>query len=361
MKMVSMALETKLKKYLLGLDPKLLGLDSEPKNVELKPLGLGESNLNYIAVLNGKRLVVRINMDPKVPNKSKEEFIALKTIERLEIAPRALLLDDSRKVISESFIILEYLPGSPLNKHIKKLNQETIKKLATIVAKLHMLPTGKLKLNTKRLTYISWLADIEENIKYIKMKRAQYFVRNDWFIGLIDATFSRIKAPLENPKYLNKCCLIHGDICEQNILVNNNKLVLIDWESVGLGDPAAEITKIFEAFGGIKFSDDQRRLFLKTYLEIRRDGTLKQRIQIFAPLIRYEQFIWAVMHVFEIGEKDMHASFVKNKNLNEHLGFAEDTFNLCKSTGIFDKDVEWSEKMVFPERYLREVRKSLRS
>ncbi len=356
-----MALETKLKKYLLGLDPKLLGLDSELKSVELKTLGLGESNLNYLAVLNGKRLVVRINMDPKVPNKSKEEFIALKTIERLKIAPRALLLDDSRKVISESFIILEYLPGSPLNKHIKKLNRRTIEKLATIVAKLHLLPVGKLKLNTERPTYTSWLTYIEDNIEYIKMKRARYFGRNDKFIRLIDATFSRIKAPLETPKYPNKRCLIHGDICEQNILVNSNQLVLIDWESVGLGDPAAEITKIFEAFGGIKFSDEQRRLFLKTYLEIRHDGTLKQRIRTFTPLIRYEQFVWAVMHVFEIGEKDMHASFVKNKNLKEHLGFAEETFDLCKSTGIFDKDLEWSAKTVFPERYLREVRKSARS
>ena len=188
------------------------------------------------------------------------------------------------------------------------------------------------------------------------MKRVRYFKRNDKFTRLIDAAFSKIKAPLKTPKYPNKCCLIHGDICEQNILVNNNKFLLIDWESVSLSDPAAEITKIFEAFGRIKFSDEQRQLFLKTYLKIRSDGTLKQRIQTFIPLIRYEQFIWAIMHVFEIGEKDMYASFVNNKNLKEHLEFAEETFNLCKGTGIFDKNLEWSAKMVFPERYLKEVR-----
>ena len=350
-----MNLETKLKKYLLGLDLKLLGLDGKLKSIKLKSLEFGESNLNYIAVLNKKKFVIRINMDPKMPNKSREEFVALKTIEHLKIAPRALFLDDSRKVINETFIILEYQPGHTLNKHLKKLNRRTIEKLAVIVAELHLLHVNKLKLNIERPTYASWLTGIKNNIEYIKIKRAKYFERNDKFIRIMDNTLSKIKASLETPKYQNKRCLIHGDICEQNVLVNNNQLVLIDWESVGLGDPAAEITKIFEAFGRIKFSDEQRRLFLKTYLKIRKDKTLKQRIQIFTPLIRYEQFVWAVMHVFEIGEKDMHTSFVKNKNLKEHLEFAEETFNLCKSTGILDKNFEWSAKMVFPKHYLRSV------
>ena len=164
MNWMSMSLDTKIKKYLLGLDPKLLGLNSKLKNVELKSLGLGESNLNYLAVLDGKRFVVRINMDPKISNKSRKEFIALKNIEYLKIAPRALLLDDSRKVINESFIVLEYLPGSPLYKHLKKLNRKTTEKLATIVAKLHLIPIGKLKLNTDRPTYTSWLIDIEVEV-----------------------------------------------------------------------------------------------------------------------------------------------------------------------------------------------------
>ena len=249
MNWMSMSLDTKIKKYLLGLDPKLLGLNSKLKNVELKSLGLGESNLNYLAVLDGKRFVVRINMDPKISNKSRKEFIALKNIEYLKIAPRALLLDDSRKVINESFIVLEYLPGSPLYKHLKKLNRKTTEKLATIVAKLHLIPIGKLKLNTDRPTYTSWLIDIEDNIKYIKMKRARYFGRNDQFTKLIDTTLSRIKVPIETTKYPNKRCVIHGDICEQNILVHNNQLILIDWESVGLGDPAGEITRTLSKIG----------------------------------------------------------------------------------------------------------------
>ena len=356
-----MTLETKLKKYLLGVDPELLGLDGELKRVELRPLGLGESNLNYLAISNGRRFVVRINMDPKVPDKSREEFIALKAIEHLKIAPRVLLLDDSRKVISESFIILEYLSGSPLNKHLKKLNKRTIEKLATLVARLHQLQVGKLKLKLERPTYTSWLTHIDGNIKYIKKKRAQYFNRNDGFTRLLSMSFNKIKAFSDISKYLNKRCIIHGDICEQNILIDRDHLALIDWESVGLGDPAVEITKIFEAFGRIKFSSEQRRLFLKTYLKIRRDGTLKQRVQASTPLIRYEQFVWAVMHVFEIGEKDLHPFFVKNKDLKEHLDFAEETFNMCKSIGIFDKDLEWSEKMVFPEHYLREVRNGART
>ncbi len=347
-----MDLETGLGRYLIRIDPALLNLKAKIKGAKLRRLGMGESNLNYLAILNGKRFVVRINMDKNTPNKSRDEFNALKAIENLKIAPRAFLLDDSKEAVDVPFIVLEYMPGVQLDKHQKILDSKTVRNLARTVARLHSLPTTDLKLKMDTPTYGSLLKRIGKNIEYIKNKRAGYFGPKDEFRGLIDFSFKKVEKALESHKPRNECCIVHGDVCEQNILVNNYVPILIDWESVGFGDPAVEIARMFEAFGRIKFSEEQKRMFLNAYLKLRPDRTLRDRIRIFTPLIKYEQFTWAVMHVFEIKENGMHELFVKGKDIREDLKFAEETFNGCREIGIFDKGLEWSARMVFPEKYL---------
>lgn len=347
-----MDLETELSRYLISIDPALLNLKAKIKGARLRRLGMGESNLNYLAILNGKKFIVRINMDKNAPNKSRDEFNALKAIENLEIAPRAFLLDDSGSAVDVPFIVLEYLPGVQLDKHQKILDSKTVRSLAGTVARLHSLPATTLKLKMETPTYRSLLNRIAKNIRYIKNKRARYFDPKDEFSRLIDGSFKKVEKALESPKPQNERCIVHGDVCEQNILVNKAGPILIDWESVGFGDPAVEIARMFEAFGRIKFSEGQERMFLDAYLKLRPDRTLMDRIRIFTPLIRYEQFTWAVMHVFEIKEMDMHELFVKNKDIREDLEFVEETFNGCKDIGIFDKSLEWSAGMVFPKKYL---------
>ena len=84
-----------------------------------------------------------------------------------------------------------------------------------------------------------------------RWSRAGYFGPKDEFRGLIDFSFKKVEKALESHKPRNECCIVHGDVCEQNILVNNYVPILIDWESVGFGDPAVEIARMFEALAMI--------------------------------------------------------------------------------------------------------------
>lgn len=117
--------EQMIKGYLQKLDPKIFGLN-KMKPLKIKRIGLGESNLNYLAIINGKKFTVRINMDLRSPNKSEKEYNSLRIVEHQGIAPKVFHLETSKKFLGETFIILEYLEGKSLEK-CKKIDERTEK------------------------------------------------------------------------------------------------------------------------------------------------------------------------------------------------------------------------------------------
>ncbi len=339
-------MKNKIIQYFEGLKSAQLGLRNKIIVENISELGLGESNLNYLVIANNKKFVIRINMDINNPDKSKREFVALKSIENLHIAPKVFILDDSKIHINESFLIMEYVEGVSLDKAKKKLNMKIIRKLAELVANLHSLKVSK-NLQKERSNYNAWISIIKERMDYIKKQRSKYF-EEDIFDKLLDETFSKIKRIAKSAKYKNIFCLGHGDICQQNIIIHKGKLKLIDWESLGLRDPASDIGMIFEGFG-IDLTKKQEDEFLKQYLKIRHDETIRERLRIFKPIIQFEQFVWAVMHVFGIGEKEMHEHFLERKNIQEHITYAKRCFDKCIKSGVIDK--KWSkikQSEIFP-------------
>jgi aminoglycoside phosphotransferase (APT) family kinase protein len=125
-----MAIESKIAEYLRKIDPEIVGLKEESR-IETKKLGLGESNLNYLVKVDGKQFIIRINMDPNSPNKSRTEFNSLKIVEELGIAPKAFHYESSKDYFGETFIILEYLEGESLEN--KTIGDETAEELARTV------------------------------------------------------------------------------------------------------------------------------------------------------------------------------------------------------------------------------------
>ncbi|MHA2331527.1 MAG: hypothetical protein ACXAEU_05835 [Candidatus Hodarchaeales archaeon] len=65
--------EHSIKKYLEGLDSSLLGFINKSIVTKVEKIGLGESNLNYLTVINSKKFTLRINMDLSSPTKLKDE------------------------------------------------------------------------------------------------------------------------------------------------------------------------------------------------------------------------------------------------------------------------------------------------
>lgn len=328
-------MRNEIKKYFGNLKPEEIGLKGRINVSSVSELGFGESYLNYLVAANSKKFVMRINMDTNNLDKPRREFAALKTIESLHIAPKVFVLDESKKYINGVFVIIEYVEGNSLDKAKWKLDIKFIRKLARLVANLHSSKIDK-RLPKERPTYNAWILTIKERIDYIKKQRSKYFDSDD-FDKLLDETFSKVRLIAKDAKNKNILRLGHGDICQQNIIIHDGELKLIDWESIGLRDPASDIIYVFCEGFEINFTKGQEEEFLKEYLKIRPDKTLQERLRTFRFIVQFEQFLWAVMHVFEIGEKQMHKHFLERKHIQEHIDYAKRCFSKCIKSGLIDK------------------------
>lgn len=271
--------EQRIKEYLKKLDPKTLGLENI-RSIKIKKIGMGESNLNYLAVLNDEKFVVRISMDPNSPNKSKKEYDSLKIVEHLGFAPKAFHLETSKQYLGETFLIQEFIEGETLETS-KEIDDDTIRKLAILVAHLHSTDVSDIEEHLKKMgsSKTEILKEIRRRIVYIEAKRRIYFEEREEFDNILSKSYRK----LQQLKFPEKSYYVlgHGDIDPQNVKVYKGKLKLIDWEDLELIDPALEIVIIFDSFD---FSDRQKELFLREYLRVRKDPEMRERIPIFWPL-----------------------------------------------------------------------------
>jgi len=332
-------MKSKIKNYLKNLNPKVLKL-KEIKDIKLKKLGLGESNLNYLVIINKKKFNFRINMDTKQPWKSKREYQALKLIENSKIAPKAFHFEKSKEYFGENFIILEYLEGEDLRK--KKITNKLIINLAKTVTKLHNVKiTKRMRKLRNEKNYKQFLIDeLKKRLNYIKTKRKKYFLNPN-----IDKILSNKYNELKKLRFYSEV-LGHGDICPQNVILHKNKLKLIDWEDLGTIDPALEIVRIFQDF---ELSEKQQQIFLKKYLSLRKELNLKKRIKDAWNVYFFEVFTWSILHILEIKEGDMHKEFIKKQDIKGHINYSKKIFRKAQKQKVFDPKLKWNKLEIFPK------------
>jgi|TARA_Y100000034_G_C6828587_1_gene373842 thiamine kinase-like enzyme len=324
----------KIKKYFENLKQNQLGLKSKIKVVSVSKLGMGTSNLNYLVKVNQKKFIFRINMNSKNPDKSKKEFKALKIVEKYNIGPKAWILNESKKEFDSDFIIISYIEGKTLNKIKNHLSLKMIKEIAKLSAKIHSI---KLDSKTNKLPVLGRDYKVyfdtldKENLRYIRNH-----LKNKKFIKILEETRKKLKKEIPFGKHKHPLVLVHGDICEQNMIINKGNYKLIDFESLGLEDPAQDIAGIITDFGK-PFNEKQKEIFFEEYLKIRKDKTLKERVKVFVPLRIFSVLLWAITHTLKIKNKHMHLSFTENNNIKKDISYVKIVFKRAIKKGVIDK------------------------
>lgn len=287
-------------------------------NPIIKKLGSGESNTNFLV---DNKYIVRVNADLKEKNKINKEYKILKYLEKYQIVPNVFIKDTSKKIIPQDYLIIEYFPGNDLRK--TRLTKRMIQDLAKLTATLHSIPITR-SIPSFRKTYTAVKNNV---IKLIRLARK--------YGGKDESKFLEKCLPkLKTNGPLNKETISHGDICEQNLIYNNDKnLKFIDLESCGISDPAYDVADIFTGFGKI-LSKEHRNLFLKEYLKYRKDKTLKNRVKVFIPLKMFETFCWSIMHVYEIKAGIVSKDIQEKEPIKHHINYALQCLEKCKKLGI---------------------------
>jgi len=332
-------MEDRIRSYLIKLNPSILDLRKSIIIESIKRLGLGESNLNYRISINQKDFIIRINMDPRIPEKSLRECKALKTVEPLAIAPKVYLYESDTEKLGGTFIIIDFIEGRDLTE--LKRDDVPIKKLALFVAKFHnneistKIKDEIAKQDGDIQTYFTY---IEKMHKYLTEKWKKYGINEKFGKFLQKCTLK-----LKDKKYLinpEKATLCHCDIAPQNVIIHKNQLKLIDWESLTVMDPAFDVAMLFDSFDLL---EREQQLFLKTYLKERTDKNLEQRVENIWPVHIFSIFYWSLMHVYEIKDEEFSLQFTDKQKLKEHIKYAQKMFNKCKKAGIFDKTINWKD------------------
>jgi len=203
----------------------------------------GHCNINYLLQTNKKKYLVR-----KFKHKSdrKKEFHIQNLAHKKGVAAKALLLDEKNHLM-----ICNYING----KHLQKLDQQTLKKLAQLLQKLHGIKFQQQANNFK------------SSFKYKDKKVQEAF-------NVID-TFK--------PEYV----LGHNDLHPKNILFGK-KIQFIDWEYAGKTDRYFDLASIIIEF---KLNKKDEQTFLRSYFS-KNETINSKKLEAFKTIYKTLWTVW---------------------------------------------------------------------
>jgi thiamine kinase-like enzyme len=272
--------------YVKSLGAIALGVDTI-QDIEIAGLPKGISNFNYRVKVGSKQFVFKIS--PPNPaeqgiligNSGRSEFLSLKLVAELGIAPTPILFDDTGQYFQFPVLVYKYVEGTTLS-----FSDEVMVEVAKIYSKLHALDITNVQFLDIRIENPdALLTDIEKRFAIYQGRDdvpPQKIKRFRRYIDLAKAHVAT--APLETCPL----AIIHADPVPSNLIVGP-KVFLIDWQATAIGDPAYDIWAFTsEAFtlwdADTPPTEAQKTLFRRTYLTLNDDLTLERRITIKEPL-----------------------------------------------------------------------------
>ena len=329
-------MKPQIKSYFENLNPKQLSLKNKIKVNSMSKLGQGASNLNYLVKTNQGKFIFRMNGNPKKKNKSKKEYNALKLVKKENIAPKVYLIDDSKKSFNSDFLIIGYIEGHVCSKSKPYFNEKMIKKVARLLSKVHKIKiTKKMKeLEQYCLDYNDQLNSSNSYIRDIKKR-----IKNKKFLEMLENSFKNLRKKYIKKTTKSKLVFSQGDFHEWNIITNNNKLYLIDFEDAELTTQASSLAHIFVDFKLAILTKEQQRIFLEEYKKhIKTIKSLETEIEDFIPLKIMESFLWATNHALKIKNKELHEKFIEKNNHELDVNYAISCFKHALKFKVIDKE-----------------------
>lgn len=282
-----------------------------PENTELtfSLLGQGEYNLNYCFLhpITHKKLVLRINTGSQMhlDNQIGYEFFALQNLSSSGRTPKPLFFDNSKAILPYGTLVMEWLPGKPLNYHTD------LTTAAQIFADIHTTPVPA---NTQLIRPRYPLQAIYEECLEMVSHYFSWEEANPITTKLLKALVEEIgKLPLKEPTN-SPLCIVNTEVNSGNFLINDTgKSYLIDWEKPLLSEPAQDLAHFLVPTTTFWKTDviltpEKIRHFIKEYetaVAGRIDlSSLKERFPLFFTVTCLRGVTWCAMAMREYSQPD---------------------------------------------------------
>jgi len=277
-----------------------IGLDTQ--EVELSFLAQGEYNINYLLTTPYGRRVVRVNVGTQIGKAGGEqiayEAAALCLIEDAHVGPHLYHVDPSLERIPYGLLIMEYLPGVPLDYG----NSVQIAAAAATLARLHTIAAPANSPFIHRRPLIDDLAEAQSWLApYLACERAPLAVR-EIFEHLLEQ--AQIAAERDTARFPEPFALVHTDVQAHNFIVDTQanalRVSLVDWERPLIDDPTYDLVHFLLPTTtrwkcGYTFTQAEQQHFLEAYCAARPDldaADVRERQRIRRPFILMRALGW---------------------------------------------------------------------
>lgn len=281
-----------------------------PENAEerYELLAQGEYNRNYLFThpITGEKLVFRVNFGSQMHLEDQigYEYQALKLLENSGRTPRPFYVDSSCTQIPNGVMVMEYLPGRPLD------YKKDLQFAADCLADIHAV---KISNEKSLISPVHPLKAILDECEEMFRKYEESPLCDRQKAGTIRRMLKKgWKRVNELPETPYKCC-INTELNSTNFLINgyNRGNYLIDWEKPLYGDPAQDLGHFLAPTTTFWKTDvilekNEMEMFIQDYIQkvgSRFDVSgLEERTNIYIPVTCLRGITWCAMAWIEYKE-----------------------------------------------------------
>jgi aminoglycoside phosphotransferase (APT) family kinase protein len=268
-------------------------------------LAQGEYNLNYLlsSTTDDTQLVFRVNIGTQIEREDQilYEFRALKLLEHSGVTPISYHVDDSRSFFGQGILIMQYLPGEPLD-YTRDLDAA-----ARLFATTHQVqvPEEKNHLIREDAPLSLIFAECSKLLEtYFASDLADPGIRN--YLQEVKAWMNENRVKERYYQEDPWPCVINTEVNSGNFIVNrqNHTIHLVDWEMPRWGDPSHDLSHFCAPLTTLwkttfRMSEQQKRAFLNTYKAHITDphlrDTLDERVRLRDPFVYLRGISWSAM------------------------------------------------------------------
>jgi hypothetical protein len=272
-----------------------------------------------------------VKLYPPASERARREVAGLRLGGTLGLAPALLLADEDGAPLGGPVVAYEEPDGTPLGE--RRLSPDDAHGWLFLLLTLHHLPSGALSLPSSMSpdTAIWW----QRNQPVWEACRAAYTdARHKPLLDALSRLHVIVGARVEARRELwqgitRRPC--HGNPVPTHVLRAGGRLVLIEWDGSGLGDPAMEVGRAaaLAVLSG-ELDTAQYVRFVADYLAGMRDvndTTLEERLRVFASVLPLG-FCFTVLHLLAESQlpSDERAHYIAQ--MNRALIWIQDTLGV---------------------------------
>jgi aminoglycoside phosphotransferase (APT) family kinase protein len=273
------------------------------RRFRVTPLAQGEYNLNFLLRAADLSLVLRVNMGSQIARRDQiaYEYRALQLLHGSGVTPRPYAVDDSRTEFEQGILIMEYLPGEPLD------YRRDLAAAARTLAAVHQVAVpardNHLIRETRPLTLI--VTECRQLLqRYFDSERCDPTIRQ--YLGEVLAWAEAARGQERYYQSDPWPCVVNTEVNSGNFIVQRRRrrCHLVDWEMPRWGDPSQDLAHFCSPLTTLWKSDyrmpaEDRRLFLDHYRAAIADAhlrdTLAERVRLREPFVRLRGISWSAM------------------------------------------------------------------